>query len=97
MSSKLTTVQCFNVHLYCHISQVKDEIAGSLDFLQAVYGVFGFSFKLYLSTRPEKYMGDIALWDMAEKVIVSVALSHALLLSPLSPSLHLLSSPSFIP
>ena len=48
--------------------QVKQEIAGSLDFLQAVYKVFGFSFKLYLSTRPEKYMGDLALWDMAEKV-----------------------------
>ena len=50
------------------VLQVKSEIAGSLDFLQAVYTVFGFTFKLYLSTRPEKYMGDIALWDTAEKV-----------------------------
>ena len=54
----------------CLYVQVKDEIAASLDFLQSVYGVFGFTFKLYLSTRPEKYMGDIALWNKAEKVSV---------------------------
>lgn len=49
-------------------SQISDEIRGCLDFLQTVYGIFGFSFKLYLSTRPEKFMGDPALWDKAEKV-----------------------------
>ena len=49
-------------------SQISDEIQGCLDFLQTVYGIFGFSFKLYLSTRPEKFMGDPALWDKAEKV-----------------------------
>jgi threonyl-tRNA synthetase len=66
----LTRVRRFqqdDAHIFCTPEQVKDEIAGSLDFLQAVYNVFGFSFKLYLSTRPEKYMGDLALWDMAEK------------------------------
>ena len=68
--------------------QVKDEIAKSLDFLQAVYGVFGFSFKLYLSTRPEKYMGDLSLWDMAEKVITnSLSLPISLLLHSLTHSL----------
>ncbi len=34
-------------------------MAGALDFLQAVYGVFGFSFELKLSTRPEKFLGEI--------------------------------------
>ncbi|CAI8006495.1 Threonine--tRNA ligase 1, cytoplasmic [Geodia barretti] len=66
----LTRVRRFqqdDAHIFCTPEQVKDEIAGSLDFLQAVYNVFGFSFKLYLSTRPEKYMGDLALWDAAEK------------------------------
>ena len=48
--------------------QISDEIRGCLDFLQTVYGIFGFSFKLYLSTRPEMFMGDPALWDKAEKV-----------------------------
>lgn len=33
-----------------------------------MYDVFGFSFKLNLSTRPEKYLGDIEVWNQAEKV-----------------------------
>lgn len=36
--------------------------------MRAVYDVFGFSFKLNLSTRPEKYLGDIEVWNRAEKV-----------------------------
>jgi threonyl-tRNA synthetase len=43
-------------------------MAGCLDFLKAVYDVFGFTFKLLLSTRPEKYLGAIEMWDAAEKV-----------------------------
>ena len=39
---------------------------GLFDFLRSIYGLFGFAFKLNLSTRPEKYLGDLATWDMAE-------------------------------
>ena len=35
--------------------------------MQAIYGLFGFAFKLKLSTRPEKYLGEIATWDYAEE------------------------------
>jgi len=38
------------------------------DFMQRVYGLFGFEFSLELSTRPEKFLGDIATWDKAEAV-----------------------------
>ena len=48
--------------------QIADEIRGCLDFLRTVYAVFGFKFKLFLSTRPEKFMGELALWEKAEKV-----------------------------
>jgi threonyl-tRNA synthetase len=48
--------------------KIEDEIKGCLDFLRTVYNVFGFSFKLNLSTRPEKFLGDIEVWNQAEKV-----------------------------
>ena len=48
--------------------QIGDEIAGLFDFLQSVYGIFGFEFQLELSTRPEKFLGKIETWDAAEKV-----------------------------
>ena len=36
-----------------------------------VYTVFGFTYKLNLSTRPKKFMGEIADWDAAEAVRLS--------------------------
>ena len=40
---------------------------GALDFLKHVYNTFGFTYKLKLSTRPEKFLGDIEVWNEAEK------------------------------
>ena len=48
------------------LSKIGEEIEGLFDFLKTVYGLFGFTFKLLLSTRPDKYLGDIETWDMAE-------------------------------
>lgn len=46
--------------------QIKDEVLGALDFMRFVYTKFGMSYKLELSTRPAKALGDTALWDLAE-------------------------------
>jgi threonyl-tRNA synthetase len=43
------------------------EIEGLFDFLRAVYGLFGFSFKLKFSTRPENYLGELETWNYAEE------------------------------
>ncbi|XP_021064467.1 threonine--tRNA ligase, cytoplasmic [Mus pahari] len=66
----LTRVRRFqqdDAHIFCAMEQIEDEIKGCLDFLRTVYSVFGFSFKLNLSTRPEKFLGDIEIWNQAEK------------------------------
>lgn len=36
--------------------------------MQHVYGLFGFEFRMELSTRPENYLGTIETWDIAEAV-----------------------------
>ena len=46
--------------------KIMSEIEGLFDFLQAIYGLFGFTFKLKLSTRPEKYLGELETWNNAE-------------------------------
>ena len=48
---------------------------GALDFLKTVYDTFGFTFKLFLSTRPEKFLGDVEMWNNAEKVNAHLSLS----------------------
>jgi threonyl-tRNA synthetase len=37
-----------------------------LDFLRHVYSIFGFTFNLVLSTRPDTFLGDIEQWNVAE-------------------------------
>ncbi|XP_046472210.1 threonine--tRNA ligase 1, cytoplasmic isoform X2 [Neodiprion pinetum] len=58
-----------DAHIFCTIDQIKQEVSGALDFLKHVYSVFGFTFNLCLSTRPDKYMGELADWDQAEKAL----------------------------
>ncbi|KAF0932622.1 hypothetical protein E2562_010492 [Oryza meyeriana var. granulata] len=47
--------------------QIKDEVKGVLEFINYVYKIFGFKYELELSTRPEKYLGDIETWNKAEQ------------------------------
>lgn len=65
----LTRVRRFqqdDAHIFCRNDQVTEEIRNCIDFLESVYGIFGFSFTMKLSTRPEKFLGEIAVWDEAE-------------------------------
>lgn len=39
--------------------------------MEKVYGIFGFEFKMELSTRPEKYVGDIETWNDAESKLTN--------------------------
>uniref|UniRef100_A0A2K6U4F1 threonine--tRNA ligase n=2 Tax=Saimiri boliviensis TaxID=27679 RepID=A0A2K6U4F1_SAIBB len=68
--SGLTRVRRFqqdDAHIFCTVEQIEDEIKGCLQFLQSVYSTFGFSFQLNLSTRPENFLGEIEMWNEAEK------------------------------
>jgi len=68
--SGLTRVRRFqqdDAHIFCREDQIEEEITSALDFLQHIYGIFGFDFDLQLSTRPAKFLGSIAMWDRAEK------------------------------
>ncbi|XP_067134434.1 threonine--tRNA ligase 1, cytoplasmic isoform X2 [Centruroides vittatus] len=66
----LTRVRRFqqdDAHIFCAMEQISSEIKGSLDFLESVYNVFGFTFQLKLSTRPDDFLGEIEVWNVAEK------------------------------
>ena len=67
--SGLTRVRKFQQddgHIFCTTDQVSSELRGMFEFMTHVYGIFGFPFKLKLSTRPESYMGKLSEWDAAE-------------------------------
>jgi threonyl-tRNA synthetase len=55
-----------DAHIFCTPEQIEDEIGRVLDFTLFVLRTFGFSeYDIYLSTRPEKYVGDPAHWEQA--------------------------------
>ncbi|KAG8474483.1 hypothetical protein CXB51_031439 [Gossypium anomalum] len=68
----LTRVRRFqqdDAHIFCRESQVKEEVKGVLEFIDYAYTVFGFTYDLKLSTRPEKYLGDLETWNRAEAAL----------------------------
>ena len=56
-----------DAHIFMREDQIESEIVRLLGFIDRMYKVFGLSYTIELSTRPEeKYIGDIAIWDKAE-------------------------------
>ncbi|NXI41974.1 SYTC2 ligase, partial [Galbula dea] len=66
----LTRVRRFqqdDAHIFCTLEQLQEEIDSCLDFVQTVYSVLGFSFRLALATRPQGFLGNPESWDRAEQ------------------------------
>lgn len=65
----LTRVRKFtqdDAHIFCRSDQIQEEISGCLDFLDHVYKLLGLDYEVTLSTRPDKFIGDIKRWEDAE-------------------------------
>ena len=58
-----------DAHIFMLPEQIKDEIKGVAQLIDKVYKQFGFSYHVELSTRPESFLGEIAMWDEAEAAL----------------------------
>ncbi len=69
----LTRVRSFSqddAHIFCTPDQIEAEVSDLFRFVFEVYDLFGFeAVDIYLSTRPEKAIGDPAIWRHAEEVL----------------------------
>ncbi|UOE95859.1 threonine--tRNA ligase [Alkalihalobacillus sp. LMS39] len=61
-----------DAHLFVTMDQIESEIGNVLELIDEIYSHFGFEYKVELSTRPEAYMGDKAIWDLSELALESV-------------------------
>ncbi|MEK5644281.1 threonine--tRNA ligase [Paenibacillus rhizosphaerae] len=61
-----------DAHLFVRPDQIEEEIAGVIDLIDDMYAIFGFSYRIELSTRPEDSMGSDELWEQAEQSLRSV-------------------------
>jgi threonyl-tRNA synthetase len=68
-------------HVFCRTTQIKDEIQRLVGIVRELYSTVGMSkLRARLSYRSDedKYLGDKALWDMAQKQIKQAAIDNDL-------------------
>jgi threonyl-tRNA synthetase len=59
-----------DAHIFCRPDQLEDEIFNILDLNLHILKSFGFDeYDIYLSTRPEKYVGSDANWEKATEAL----------------------------
>ncbi len=59
-----------DAHIICMPEQLHQEIQGILDFVIEVMGMFGFSYEMEISTRPEKSIGSDEDWERATNALM---------------------------
>jgi threonyl-tRNA synthetase len=61
-----------DAHIFMLPGQIKAEVAGIIELMDHFYRIFGFDYRVELSTRPEKAMGSIEMWDKATDILEQV-------------------------
>ncbi len=61
-----------DAHIIATEDQAEKELAGMLDLMEKVYGVFGLQYKVKISTRPDDSMGTDEEWRRATDALIRV-------------------------
>jgi len=54
-----------DAHIFCAPEQIASEVLDVVEFVDAVMKLFGFEYTMEISTKPEKAIGEDAVWEMA--------------------------------
>jgi len=60
-----------DAHVFCSEDQIESEIRRILGMVKSFYTVFGFEYRVELSTRPEKSIGSDEVWQKAEEALAN--------------------------
>jgi threonyl-tRNA synthetase len=78
--SGLSRVRAFaqdDAHVFCRMSQARDEFLKIWDIVHTFYGAFGFKLRVRISKhdpeKPESYLGDKDNWALAEGILEDIA------------------------
>lgn len=68
----LMRVRCFtqdDAHIFMTPEQIEEEILGVMNLIDNFYSIFGFKYKMELSTRPVNSMGSDEQWEIATEAL----------------------------
>ena len=61
-----------DAHIFLTEEQIEEEVVKLIAFIDEFYKVFGLTYDIELSTRPEEgYIGDVAVWERSEAALAN--------------------------
>ncbi|HEY9190114.1 MAG TPA: threonine--tRNA ligase [Sulfurovum sp.] len=54
-----------DAHIFCEADQIAAEVLDVVEFVDSVMKLFGFEYTMEVATKPEKAIGDDAVWELA--------------------------------
>lgn len=60
-----------DAHVFCTPQQMADEVYQIMDLVDTLMCAFGYSYRIFLATRPEKYLGSEAEWEWSTNALRS--------------------------
>ena len=78
--SRVISITQDDSHVFCRLSQIKQEVESVWQIVENFYAPFGFNLTPRLSIRdmktPEKYLGVASNWDIAEQTLKGIIEAH---------------------
>ena len=67
-----------DAHIFCTVDQIEEQIIEVVDFVDKIMKSFEFDYKMMVSTKPEKAVGDDAVWEQAETALKNAMFANDL-------------------
>jgi threonyl-tRNA synthetase len=60
-----------DAHIFCTVDQIEEQIIEVVDFVDKIMTTFNFEYKMMISTKPEKAVGDAEVWEKSEAALIA--------------------------
>ena len=67
-----------DAHIFCTADQIEEQIIEVVDFVDKIMKSFEFDYKMMVSTKPDKAVGDDAVWEKAETALKNAMFANDL-------------------
>ena len=58
-----------DAHIFCTADQIEEQIIEVVDFVDKIMSTFGFDYKMMVSTKPEKAVGNDEVWEVSTQAL----------------------------
>jgi threonyl-tRNA synthetase len=58
-----------DAHIFCTADQIEEQIIEVVDFVDKIMSTFNFDYKMMISTKPEKAVGDDEVWEISTNAL----------------------------